>query len=169
MSTKRVTAAIDEEVLSQVDEEAKRRGISRQEMLSQFTEAGLSGSQAGDESRYQEMQNKILMMQHEISGLQQNLQEKKDDISYYRSEVSRLSQEISSLSKSMIEIKQLPAGKDESLEAISNQMQALNQEIQSLKHPASVSILEKYQSIILAAMLILLVIIAAVGIKYTFF
>jgi hypothetical protein len=70
----------------------------------------------------------------------------------------------------MIEIKQLPAGKDESLEIISNQMQVLSQEIQSLKQaPASVSILEKYQSIILAAMLILLIIIAAVGIKYTFF
>jgi uncharacterized small protein (DUF1192 family) len=164
---KRVTAALEEDVLNQVDEEAKRRGISRQEMLSQFTEAGLSGTQSGESSRYQEMQNQIAMMQHEIQRLNQNLQEKKDDISYYRSEVSRLSQEISSLSKSMIEIKQLPAGKDESLEAISNQMQVLTQEIASLKHqPAQSSILVRYQAAIIIGMIALLIIIAAVGISY---
>ena len=170
MSTKRVTAAIDEEILSQVDEEAQRRGISRQEMLSQFTEIGLSGAHAGDENRYQEMQNQIYMMHHEIGFLQQNLNEKKEDINYYRSEIARLSQEISSLSKSMIEIKALPPGRDESLETISNQMQALSHEISSLKNqPGASSILERYQSIILAGMLILLLLIAAASIRYTFF
>lgn len=67
----------------------------------------------------------------------------------------------------MIEIKQLPAGKDESLEAISNQMQVLTQEIASLKHqPAQSSILVRYQAAIIIGMIALLIIIAAVGISY---
>lgn len=165
---KRVTASIPADALSEIDKEAKRRGISRQEMIGLLASERLSSASGDDSSRFLEMQQQISMMQNEISGLQQNLNEKKEDISYYRSEVARLSQELSSLSHALVEIKALPPGKDESIEALTNQMQMIHEEIASLKQnpPASLSILEKNQYILIAGILILLIIIAAVGIRY---